>query len=117
MKRWTGLKDLVQDAIDQGSTAVEQVHQQVARTTFDILEYVPPLAEPARRARLLQEAVIGGAYDAIRLVNRMVGVVAGAVMDAVEPAPPTSGKSAAEARAPSCACASRGTDPRARSPG
>ena len=73
MERWRGLKDLVQDAIDQGSTAVEQVHQQVARRTFDILEYVPPLAEPARRARLLQEAVIGGAYDAIRLVNRVVG--------------------------------------------
>ncbi len=117
MERWRGLKDLVQDAIDQGSTAVEQVHQQVARRTFDILEYVPPLAEPARRARLLQEAVIGGAYDAIRLVNRVVGAVAGAVMDVVEAAPPTSGTSSAEARAPSRAGASRGTDPRARSPG
>ncbi len=81
MTRWRGLKDLVVDAVHHGATAVEQVHQQVARKPFEILALVPPLATPARCAGSIQSAMIASTYGTIRAVNRFVGAVAGMVMD------------------------------------
>jgi hypothetical protein len=87
VRRWRGLKDLVEDAIDHGSRAIEEIHRQAGRWVFDLLEKVPPLAAPARLGRSLQQAVIGRTYGTIRLVNRVVGGIAEIAIDAAERAP------------------------------
>ena len=84
MKRWHGLKDLVQDAVDKGTTAVERVHKDVARKPFAVLEYVPPLAAPARLGWSLLERTISGTYETIRAVNRVAGDLAGHAIDIAE---------------------------------
>ncbi len=87
VKRWRGLKDLIEDAIDQGSTAVGEIHGQAGRWVFDLLERVPPLAAPARLARSLQQAIVARTYGSIRLVNRLVGGIVAIAIDVAEAAP------------------------------
>jgi hypothetical protein len=73
--RWHGLKDLVQDAIEHGSTAVEQVHKATAARPFDILEQIPAVAGPTRIVRVVHDVSVTTVYSAIRLTNRAVGRV------------------------------------------
>jgi hypothetical protein len=87
VKRWRGLKDLVEDAIDHGSRAIEEVHTQAGRWVFDVLERVPALATPARLARSVHETVVARTYATIRLVNRAIGGIAAVAIDAAEAAP------------------------------
>jgi uncharacterized membrane protein len=88
MKRWLGLAELLEDGIDHGTIAVEQVHQATARIVFDVLERVPPLAPPARLARSLQQEAISRTYRTIRLVNGVVGALVGTALAAAESDPP-----------------------------
>jgi hypothetical protein len=84
MSRWRGLKDLLQEAVEKGTTAVEHVHKDVARKPFAILQHVPLLASPARVGWSLVERVISETYQTIRLVNRVVGDLAGEALDAAD---------------------------------
>lgn len=82
MRRWRGLAELVVDAVDHGSRAVEEVHGQAGRWVFDLLERVPPLAGPARLVRSLQQRAIAGTYKTIRLANRLAGGLVVLAIDA-----------------------------------
>jgi hypothetical protein len=82
MNRWRGVSDLVGDAIDGGSRAIEAIHVQAGAWVFDLLQRVPPLAGPARLARSIQRATIAGTYAAIRLVNRAAVALAAVAIDA-----------------------------------
>jgi hypothetical protein len=83
MTRWHGLKDLVEDAVQHGTTAVEEVHQRVARKPLEILAIVPPLSGAARWVSTIQAASIATTYGSIRVVNRVVASIAGVVIDRV----------------------------------
>ena len=85
MSRIKGAKDLVEDAVDQGTSSVQKVHERLARRPFAILEHIPLVRLPARGVRLVHDAVVDVVYTSIRTVNAMVGTVAGEVIDAVEP--------------------------------
>ena len=82
MKRWRGLKALVQDAIEHGSTAVERVHKATAARPFSILEQIPVVAAPTRCVRLVHDATVSTVYLSIRFGNRAVGQVVDAALDA-----------------------------------
>ena len=84
MKKWRGLKALVQDAVDAGATAVEQVHKRTAAVPFALLEQVPALAAPARRAHQVHDLAISGSYGMVRLVNRVTGKVLDVALDVLE---------------------------------
>lgn len=82
--RLRGVKDLVQDAIEHGSRAVQHTHLAVAGRTFTVLEAIPPLAEPARIAHTIYDGYTSTIYEAIRLGNRGVGKLADLALDAAE---------------------------------
>ena len=84
MKKWRGLAELVRDAVDQGATAVEQVHRRTAATPFALLELVPPLALPVRGVRAAHDVALSGAYGMVRWVNHVVGTAVGVAIDTVE---------------------------------
>ncbi|RJS24886.1 hypothetical protein DRW03_07040 [Corallococcus sp. H22C18031201] len=84
MKRWRGLKDLVQDAVDHGATAIEKVHRTSAATPFQLLEQVPGLERPARVAHGLHDLALSGSYGMVRLVTRQVGKAIDQVLDVME---------------------------------
>lgn len=60
------VKDLVQETVDRGVTAAEDIHQTIAAVPFAVLG--DPLGIGARQRRLLSLV-----YGAVREVNRQVG--------------------------------------------
>ena len=80
-RRLQGLRALLQDVVEHGSTAVERVHRTTADRTFAVLEAIPPVAGVAKVARDVHGAVLTGVYGSIRQVNRAVGEVLTAVIE------------------------------------
>ena len=84
MRRWRGLKTLVQDGVEHGSRAVEKVHLGIAARPFTVLEAIPPIAAPARVVHVVHDAITKGVYVSIRAVNQVAGATLDAVLDIVE---------------------------------
>lgn len=74
--RWHGLAQLLTDAVEHGSRAVERVHLETASRPFTILEHIPGVAEPAHVVHQVHDLWVGGVYGTIRLVNGVVRTVA-----------------------------------------
>ncbi|HVT35721.1 MAG TPA: hypothetical protein VHE37_09055 [Nevskiaceae bacterium] len=69
------VKDMIQQAIDRGATSVEQIHQYIADLPFEALEKSGMLDERASALREKKSRTIGVVYDAIRRINREVGML------------------------------------------
>lgn len=80
-KRLLGLRALLEDVVEHGSSAVERVHRETADRTFAVLALIPPVAGPARLVHDVHGAALTGVYGSIRLVNRAVGAVLTAVIE------------------------------------
>jgi len=76
------VKDLVQETVDRGVTAVEEIHQTIAGLPFDVLE-AAGMPDPLR-LRDRQRRVIGVVYGAVRDANRYVGELLSDGFEAVE---------------------------------
>lgn len=73
MKRLRGLRSLVEEAVEHGSKAVEDVHKATAARTFVVLEAIEPIAAPARIVHTVHDLWLSGVYGMIRVGNRVVG--------------------------------------------
>lgn len=72
---------LIQDAIDEGATTVEEVHKSIADLPLKILEESEFLREPAKEVIRVQDRTLGAIYDLIRDVNEKVGSLASEFLD------------------------------------
>jgi len=81
------LTELIEDAVDQGATTVEEIHREIAALPLTVLERVGLFERTAGDVRSLQEASIGAVYDVIRDVNHQVAKLAGDLLES-RPAPP-----------------------------
>ena len=70
MSKIRDLKDLVQQAIDDGATTAEEVHNRIAGMPFDQLEKVAAIEGLVQSARSLHDQSVQSVYDTIREVNR-----------------------------------------------
>ncbi len=70
------LQKLVEQAIDNGATTVEQVHSAIASMPFDILERIEGLQKPVNKARDVHDDTVGNIYETIRLLNDRSGEIA-----------------------------------------
>ncbi len=86
LNRWRGLRALITDAVEQGTSAVERVHRATAARPFEVLDHIPPIAPGARGVRVIHDATVAGVYETIRQVNRLVGDGLAAAIDLVEKA-------------------------------
>jgi hypothetical protein len=84
VKRWRGLRALIGDAVEHGSSAIERVHLATAGRTFAVLEQIPVIAEPARAIHQIHDTVVANTYGTIREVNRVVGDAIDAALDQLE---------------------------------
>ncbi len=73
LQRLELLKDFVQEAVDRGSTSVEQIHRYIADLPFEALESTGLLSDDRLGLREKQRRTIGMVYDAIRRINREIG--------------------------------------------
>jgi hypothetical protein len=70
------LAKAIQDSIEKGATAVEEVHKSIADLPLKMLEGSERLREPAKEVRHVQDRAIGAVYDLVRKVNEEVGALA-----------------------------------------
>jgi len=77
MKRLRELKDLVQDAIDNGATTVEQIHKSIAGKPFELLEKINLGGAALEKLEDFQTQTIGNVYEFIRTINQKAGEIAG----------------------------------------
>jgi hypothetical protein len=84
LKKWRGLKALVQDSVDGVSHAVERVQKETTKRWFDVAERIEPVAKPTRVVRAVHDTSVTGVHEIIRFTNRVVGAVADGVIDALE---------------------------------
>ncbi|CAG0980478.1 hypothetical protein MYXO_01824 [Myxococcaceae bacterium] len=77
------IADLVQQAIDDGATTVEEIHKRIAAVPIAALERTELFGKKALDdVRRIQDASLGAVYDAIRDVNREVGKLAKELLSA-----------------------------------
>ncbi len=80
------LKDMIQEAIEDGATTVEDVHQHIAGLPFDALEKLGLFEDKAPALKEKQRKTIGLVYDTIRKVNQEVGTLISEQFAALEDA-------------------------------
>lgn len=76
MEQLKGLITLVQEAIENGATTVEEVHRAIASKPLEVLKGIEPISETAGKVMDFQDRTIGSVYDTIRTVNAQVGEMA-----------------------------------------
>src|ERR1700723_320704 len=84
VNRLRGLRALIEDMVDQGTTAVERVHKATAARPFDVLDAIPPIAPAAHGVRIVHDGIVSGVYEAIRQVNHLVGATLAMAIDVAE---------------------------------
>jgi hypothetical protein len=82
-----GLKDLIQETVEAGVNATEQVHQSIAKQPYAVLKRIPLIAPPARLIERLQHTVTSGVYQTIRVVTQASGILATQALDHLEETP------------------------------
>ena len=70
------LTRLIQDAINEGATTVEEIHKAIADLPLKMLEESDLLKGPAKDVKRVQDHSIGAIYDLIREINQKVGTFA-----------------------------------------
>lgn len=70
------IQEIVERAIEDGATTVEQVHRSIASMPFDVLEKIDALQKPVGKAREIHDQTVGNIYETIRLLNERAGEVA-----------------------------------------
>ena len=90
-ERLRGLRALVEEAVEHGSKAVEDVHKATAARTFVVLEAIPPIAKPAKVVHVVHDLWLSGIYGAIRVGNRVVGKGVELALDLSETREPGTG--------------------------
>ena len=80
------LTEMIEQAIDQGATTVEQIHRKIADLPLRSLERVDLFERTTDDVRSLQDASIGAVYDTIREVNHEVAKLATQLLGDHEPA-------------------------------
>lgn len=81
MSKIRDLKDLVQQAIDDGATSAEEVHNRIAAMPFDQMEKIAAIEGLVQSARSLHDQSVQNVYDAIREINRRAWKLADEALD------------------------------------
>jgi methyl-accepting chemotaxis protein len=76
MREVKRVADLIQEAVDEGATTVEEIHKAIADLPLKMLEEVEFLKKPVKEVRRIQDRSIGAVYDLIREINEQVRKVA-----------------------------------------
>lgn len=84
LTRVEAYKDTIQEAIEQGTTTVEQIHKRIVDVPLALLDKngLVKLDEEKRNALWAQS--IGQVYDVIRRINTELGALASKAFEAIE---------------------------------
>lgn len=73
MSKLNGLVQLIQTAVDKGTTSVEEVHKSILIGNYNKINTIRPLKKITKNIQELQIQSTGSVYYIIRLVNQEIG--------------------------------------------
>jgi hypothetical protein len=79
------LTQLIEDAVNEGATSVEEIHKRIAEMPLTVLERLGLFERTASDVREIQDTSIGAIYQLIRDVNHEVGKLARDLLEKQEP--------------------------------
>ena len=88
MRNDKALSELIEDAVNQGATSVEEIHRSIADLPLTVLERLGLFERVTEEVRRVQEVSIGAIYDLIRDVNHQVAQLAEEVLEERRPDQP-----------------------------
>ncbi|HEX9298330.1 MAG TPA: alpha/beta fold hydrolase [Polyangiaceae bacterium] len=71
--RLLGYRALVEESIDKGASAVQEIQEEFTMRPYALLEQIPPIAAPAKAVRRIHFTLLRTSYAMVRLANRWVG--------------------------------------------
>jgi hypothetical protein len=71
-KERQSLTELIEETVDEATTAVEEIHKSIAALPLKLMEESELLRKPVREVRRLQDRAIGAIYGVVRDANRRV---------------------------------------------
>lgn len=72
MSNERALSARIEEAVDQGATAAEEIHRAIADMPLGVLEKLGLLERTTRDVRRIQDVSVGAVYDLVRDVNHKV---------------------------------------------
>ncbi|MCP5425172.1 MAG: hypothetical protein H6970_08910 [Gammaproteobacteria bacterium] len=87
LKQIQGLQQLIQDGVEAGANATEEVHQAIASQVYAVLGHIPGIARPAGLVERVQHTLTRGVYRTVRAVNLTVGQVAARALEQFDEQP------------------------------
>lgn len=74
---------LLEATINQGATAVENIHQSISDTAFNVMETLSSTTQKksrSRKLRTIHNHTSNGIYKSVKVVNKQVGVLTNTVL-------------------------------------
>jgi hypothetical protein len=80
-KERQSLTELIEEAVDKGTTTVEEIHKSIAALPLKLMEESELLRKPAHEVRRLQDRAIGAIYEVVRDANRRIAKLVSDLLD------------------------------------
>jgi hypothetical protein len=75
------LTQLIEEAVENGTTTVEDIHRSIANLPFAVLECLDLFEKTAMEARTIHDTSVGAIYDLIRDINSRMAEFAGELLE------------------------------------
>ena len=84
LRQIRGAKELVEEAIDATTARIGEVQRVMTRKPYMLLAQIHPIAVPAQAIEEAHLHIVDGVCFAMRLGNRLAGLMAGYALDQLE---------------------------------
>jgi hypothetical protein len=84
LRQIRGAKELVEETVDAAALAINEVQRTMTRMPYALLARIGPIAVPVQAIEQAHLKIADSVYFSIRVGNRLVGNVAGFVLDQLD---------------------------------
>ena len=84
VQQMRGIQDLVQTAINETTSAIEDAQHDIARKPYAVMERIWPIAGTAGIVEDIQVSVTKTVYHSIRTATSIIGKIAALALDQLE---------------------------------
>ena len=84
LRQIRGAKELVEETVDAATLAINEVQRTMTRMPYALLARIGPIEAPVKAIEQAHLKITESVYFSIRVGNRLVGNVAGFVLDQLD---------------------------------
>jgi len=84
LRQIRGAKELVEETVDAAALAINEAQRTITRMPYAVLARIGPIATPVRAIEQAHLKIADSVYFSIRVGNRLVGNMAGFVLDQLD---------------------------------